>query len=124
MKFTLDNPQGNYTFSNYGSGFLTINDQQYNESVVIFPDEIFSGWPVNHATDLKPEHFEIFRSKKPDIVLLGTGARQQFPDIALRRELQAMALPLEVMDTAAACRTYNLLVSEGRDVGAAIMVFR
>ncbi len=122
MKFTLESPQGNNVFSNYGDGFLTINDNRHHSSVLIFPDRIVPDWPVQNVADLQIGHFDIFRERKPDVVILGTGARQQFPETSLRRELLSIPLPIEIMDSAAACRTYNLLVSEGRDVGAAVMV--
>jgi len=59
---------------------------------------------------------------QPEVLLIGTGARQVFPGTALIAELYALRLGFEIMDTAAACRTYNVLVAEGRDVAAALIV--
>ncbi len=122
MKFTLENPNADYVFNNYGDGVLTVNEQPYNNSVLIFPDSL-TDWPVNSAQQLEIGHFTTFLERRPDIIILGTGATQQFPAIALRRELAGQKIQLDIMDTAAACRTYNLLVSEDRNVGAAVMVF-
>lgn len=121
MKITLDNPQGEYVFSNYGEGFLAVNDQTLNNSVLIFPDRLES-WPVTSMDELTADHFNAFIERKPDVLILGTGARQQFPDLSLRRELVQRGIQLDVMDTPAACRTYNLLVSEDRDVAAVVLM--
>lgn len=121
MKITLDKPQGDYVFSNYGEGFLSVNEETLNSSIVIFPNHL-EPWGVSSLSTLSETDFGVFINRKPDIVLLGTGARQQFPSVDLRRALAHHRIQLDVMDTPAACRTYNLLVSEDRDVGAAIMV--
>ena len=68
-------------------------------------------------------HFDEIVKRKSEIVLLGTGQQQRFPSIDFRRSLVQIGLNLEVMDTAAACRTYNLLVSEDRDVAAAVIIY-
>jgi len=121
MKFTLDNPQGEYVFSNYGEGFLSVNDQKLESSVLIFPDSV-EPWSVSDVATLSVDDFSMFLERKPDVLIFGTGARQQFPSVDLRRELVQRNIQLDVMDTPAACRTYNLLVAEDRNVGAAVIV--
>ena len=122
MKFTQENPEGSNVFSNYGGGSLSVNDVDHHNSLLIFPD-LLREWPVTDTQALRIEDFDIFIERRPDIIILGTGATQQFPSIDLRRELAQQQIQLDVMDTAAACRTYNLLVSEDRNIGAAVMVF-
>ena len=122
MKFTLESSQGNNVFSNYGNGALSVNEIEHQNSLLIFPD-LLQEWPVTNAVDLQIEDFKIFIDRRPDIIILGTGATQQFPSTDLRRELAIQQIQLDVMDTAAACRTYNLLVSEDRNIGAAVIVF-
>lgn len=122
MKFTLENPQAGYVFNNYGNGVLMVNEEPYETNLLIFPDSL-AEWTPKSVQDLKIGDFDIFIDRRPDIVILGTGANQQFPSVDLRRELAKAQIQLDVMDTAAACRTYNLLVSEDRNVGAAVMVF-
>ncbi len=124
MKFTLDNPDGEYVFSDYGDGYLTINENRHEQSLIVFPDEIHTQWPVESVGTLEISHFDLLIERKPDVVILGTGVKQVFPQINLRRELINHKLQLEVMDTSAACRTYNLLVSEGRNVAAAVIVLQ
>lgn len=123
MKFTLDNPSADYVFGDYGDGKLKVNETPYDSSLVIFPDALHTDWPVTSVDDLEVRHFEEIIARSPDIVLLGTGSLQKFPTVDLRRSLVQAKLNLEVMDTAAACRTYNLLVAEGRDVAAAVIIF-
>lgn len=123
MKFTLDKPSADYVFGHYGDGKLKVNETDHRASLIIFPDALHTDWPVDSVDKLKISHFEEIISRRPDVVLLGTGLQQHFPSIELRRELAQVQLNLEVMDTAAACRTYNLLVSEGRDVAAAVIIY-
>ena len=123
MKFTLDNPAADFVFGHYGDGKLKVNDTDYTSSLIIFPDTLHTDWPVASVDDITIGHFEEIIARSPDIVLLGTGMQQRFPSIDTRRELIAAGLNLEVMDTAAACRTYNLLVAEGRDVAAAVLIY-
>lgn len=123
MKFTLDNPSADYVFGHYGDGVLKVNQTNYQDSLIIFPDALVTDWPVHSVEELKMSHFDKILKRKPEIVLLGTGLQQRFPCIEFRRSLVQHGLNPEVMDTAAACRTYNLLVSEGRDVAAAVIIY-
>lgn len=123
MKFTLDNPSADYVFGHYGDGKLKVNQTDHTSSLIIFPDTLLTDWPVTSVEELQVSHFDEIVSRNPDIVLLGTGVEQRFPSIEFRRSLVQAGLNLEVMDTAAACRTYNLLVSEGRDVAAAVIIY-
>jgi len=123
MKFTQDTPNADYVFGHYGDGKLMVNTDVHTCSLIIFPDKLVSDWPVQTVDDLTPEHFKEISTRSPEIVLLGTGVKQRFPSINTRKELIAAGLNLEIMDTGAACRTYNLLVSEGRDVAAAVILY-
>ncbi len=123
MKFTLDNPSADYVFGHYGDGVLKVNQTDHHSSLIIFPDALIQDWPVKSIDDLQISHFDDIVKREPDIVLLGTGLQQRFPPVEFRRSLVQAGLNLEIMDTAAACRTYNLLVSEGRDVAAAVIIY-
>ena len=123
MKFTLENPSADFVFGHYGDGLLKVNQTSYDSSLIIFPDALHTDWPVNSIDDIDISHFEEITRRRPDIVLLGTGTQQRFPSPDLRRALAESGLHLEFMDTAAACRTYNLLAAEGRDVAAAVIVY-
>ena len=121
MKFHLQTPAGSNLFSGHGAGFVAVNGVRYAKSVVVTPTRIIEDWPATDFANLNAGHFEHLLALKPAIVLLGTGATLRFPRPELSRCLHAARIGLEVMDNAAACRTYNILTAEGRDVIAAVL---
>ena len=122
MKLQLDRPTGQNLFTGYGSGYVKVNDQRYDRSLVVTPERIIEDWPASRFDDLTASHFEFLLALNPEIVVLGTGAMLRFPSPALSRCLSAAHVGLEVMDTNAACRTYNILAAEGRNVATAILL--
>lgn len=122
MKFQLQNPTGQNLFTGYGSGYLVVNNVRYERNLVVTPERVIEDWPAAGFDDLSASHFEFLRSLKPAIVLLGSGAALRFPRPELSRCLAEARIGLEVMDTTAACRTYNILTAEGRNVVAAVLL--
>lgn len=122
MKFTLANNSDNYTIHSYAAGEVLINEQRYSSSVIVTPNQIIDDWPPQEFADLTAEHFATLTGLNPQIVILGTGPDLQFPDTALYANLVNQGVGVEVMATSAACRTYNLLVAEGRNVAAALLL--
>jgi uncharacterized protein len=122
VKFHLQTPTGHNLFSGHGAGFVTINGVRYAKSLVVTPERIADDWPATNFDNLSAVHFEYLLALKPAIVLLGTGATLRFPRPELSRCLHAAQIGLEVMDNAAACRTYNILTAEGRNVIAAVLL--
>lgn len=122
MKLHLNSPDGRYQFTGYGDDHVQVNNQRLDFGLVISPTmldpEVFCGL-VFEA--LEVSHFEWLRAQQAEIVLLGTGERLRFPHPSLTRPLIEAGIGLEVMDTGAVCRTYNLLASEGRKVLAVIL---
>lgn len=98
-----------------------VNGERYERSVVVLAEAVREDWPVASFDELSETHFAYFLELKPDVVLLGTGARQRFAHPRLYRALTDTGIGVECMDTHAACRTYNILVAEGRKVVAAIL---
>ena len=86
------------------------------------PERIIEDWPATDFDSLNTEHFAYFLALKPDLVLLGTGATLRFPRPQLSHCLLAARVGLEVMDNSAVCRTYNILIAEGRNVIAAVLL--
>lgn len=121
MKFQLESAPGRNLFTAYGQGYVSINQIRHETSVVVAADRLHFDWPERWE-DLAAAHFEFLLTLRPEIVVLGTGATQRFPHPALLRSLSAARIGLEAMDTRAACRTYNILVAEGRNVVAAVML--
>lgn len=121
MKLQAQKPQGQNAISSYGPGFVTINGHTYRHSLVVGHDRLIADWPVAKAEDLSSEHL-VGLDRGCDVILLGTGARQCFPQRAVLKPMLAKRIGVEVMDTAAACRTYNILLAEGRAVVAALIV--
>ena len=123
MKLHLTSNEGRQLFSGYGSGYVAVNSVRYERNVLVSPAAVVE-WPVGDFETLTPADFAFIREVQPEIVILGTGARQRFPPPGLARALAASGAGVEVMDTKAACRTYNILVAEGRKVMAAILIER
>lgn len=122
MKFHLQQPTGQYLFTGYGAGYVTVNGVRHETSLIVTPAQVIADWVTGGFDSLAISHFEYLLTLKPEIVLLGTGPRLRFPSAPLTRPLGAAHVGLEVMDTNAACRTYNILVAEGRGVVAALLL--
>lgn len=107
----------------YKGGVFRISGEKYESAVFVFPDRLlswdFKGDPLHFSI----EDFEplLKLSETLDVVLLGTGDRSVFLPQPLRQELKDAGLNIDVMDTSAACRTYNVLMAEGRRVTAALL---
>lgn len=123
MKLHLGGNDGRYYFSAYGDDHVEVNGQRFDFGLVLgsslLEREAFEG--VMFET-LETRHFEWLATQSAEIILLGTGPRIRFPHPSLTRALIEARIGLEVMDTGAACRTYNILAGEGRKVVAVILV--
>jgi uncharacterized protein len=121
MKLHADLRTSRNTFTGYGEGWFAVNGERREGSLIVFPDRILD-WPVAGFDALRAEDFTVLAEAQPEIVLLGTGARQRFPHPRLTHALMQARVGVEVMDMAAACRTYNILMAEERRVAAALLV--
>jgi uncharacterized protein len=120
MKFILDEAGGGHLIQHYAKGEITVNGIVYRENLLVMPSQVIPQWRPVSFEELIPEDFAKLAELGPEIVILGTGSKQYFPSPALTYPLLDAHIGLEVMDTAAACRTYNILMSEGRQVAAAL----
>jgi uncharacterized protein len=121
MKFHLQTPTAN-VITGCGPGWVRVGPQEYRENVVLTPETVSPGFAPAGFDALTADDFARLLESSPAIVLLGTGATQRFPHPRVTRPLIDAKVGLEVMDTRAACRTYNILVGEGRSVAAALIV--
>jgi len=121
MQLSLDSNLGPLVIRAYGPGYLVVNEERLEGSVILTAGEILRDWPPGSLEELQGDHFEELLAHGPEIVLLGTGARQRFPRPELLAPLIRQGVGYEIMDTPAACRTYNILAGEGRNVAAALL---
>jgi len=103
-------------------GEIRVGDRVIRTSVIIGAEDIIPDWPVSSTRDLDESSLAPVLALAPDILLLGTGSALVFPGRDIHAGVLARNIGLEVMDTPAACRTYNILVAEGRKVIAALIV--
>lgn len=122
MKLHLAQTAGLLTFSSHGDGYVSVNGSHYEGSVIVCGRDVISDWAPNGFDGLDARQFEQLASIDAEIILFGSGARQRFPQPELLKPLIAKGIGLEVMDTKAACRTYNILVAEGRRVACGILI--
>jgi uncharacterized protein len=120
VKFHLSTASGNVV-TGLGTGWVRIGTREYRTSIVVTVDTV-ADWAPSGFEALAEEDFAPLLALRPDVVLLGTGAAIRFPEPRLVRALADAGVGVEVMDTAAACRTYNILVAEGRRVVAALVI--
>ncbi len=105
-----------------GPGWIRVGEREYRQSVVLTPDVLVPGWAPGGFAALAPGDFTGLLEYAPELVLLGTGAMQRFPDSRLTGGLAAAGIGVDVMDTRAACRTFNILIAEDRRVVAALLI--
>lgn len=122
MHFAEDHNRGRYSIQAYQTGEIRVNERRLTSSLVLSADVLIDDWEPQQIADLRVEHFETILALSPKIVVLGTGDEQVFPSPALLGPLYQAGIGVEVMDTAAACRTFNILTAEDREVVAALMM--
>ena len=122
MKLHLEPAGVKNTFTGYGEGYVMVNGERIEKSVVVLPERILADWPASRFADLKAEHLAALTGLDREIILLGTGERLRFPRPEIVAPLVRAGIGVEVMDLQAACRTYNILMSEGRKVAAALLI--
>ena len=122
MKLHLTKAADENVFTGYGQGYVSINHQRFEHNLLVMPGRDITPWEPTSFDALSAADFSALLELKPELVILGTGATLRFPKPELTRSLAAAQVGFEAMDTKAACRTYNVLVAEGRKVLAAIIV--
>jgi len=105
----------------YAPGEIIISQQRYQGSLIVTPDAVVPEWTVNSSDTLTPAQLHVLLEFSPEILLLGTGRHLSFPSSETMKPVIQANIGYEVMDTAAACRTFNILMGEGRHVVAGLM---
>jgi uncharacterized protein len=122
VKLQSDPHSGANTITGYGDGYIEINKIPYSHAVLLSSDGEILEWAIKSFEDLSPADFIQMAALKPELIIIGTGKRQRFPKPELLKTLIEAKIGFEVMDSQAACRTYNILVGEGRQVLLALIV--
>jgi uncharacterized protein len=121
MKMRADRIEGQNAIARHGPEGVIINGVEHTESVLVPWQGSVVAWNARTFESLTAEHFARIAAMRPELVVFGSGARLRFPSPALLRPLIDSGIGIETMDTAAACRTYNVLLAEGRTVVAALL---
>ena len=122
MKLQLDRNAGLNTFTAYGTGYVSVNGIRHTCNLAVLPDRLIPDWTNATFETLSVGDIELLASLDAEIVLLGTGDRLRFPSPELLRPLVRLQKGLEVMDLPAACRTYTVLMGEGRKVAVGLLL--
>ncbi len=110
------------SISGYGPGWVGVDGEKITRSVIISSAGQRIDWPLERFEDLGAEHFAQLALTDAEVVIFGSGSRLRFPKAAWLAPLMARRIGVETMDTAAACRTYNILAQEGRSVAVALLL--
>jgi uncharacterized protein len=110
------------TITGYGIGYIEVNSKVYPHALIVQPEGEISPWPVSAFADLSSDNLASLCVFKPELIIIGTGKKQQFLKPELIKSLIQAKIGFEMMDSQAACRTYNILMNEGRQVLAAIIL--
>lgn len=122
MQLIHDRAEGYFFIRAIRDEAVVIIDRELRASFLIAPDRIVEAWPIARVDDLDAAAVQVILEQHPEVAILGTGRHQRFPDKALLLPLLRQGVGVEVMDNAAAGRTYNLLAAEGRKVVAAFIL--
>ena len=118
----LTTAENQYLITAYSAEYIEINKVRHACNLIVMAEKLILDWQATDFASLAEAHFAQIIELKPEVVLLGTGEKHQFLHPKIYQNLTAQGIPLECMTTAAACRTYNFLMSEGRNVAAALLI--
>ena len=122
MQVTENFGTNQHLISAYGKGYIKVNKQEYRQNLILTPAKIIKNWCDCGPEALEVEHFSPLDSSDLELIILGTGSRLVFLPPPLMQYFLYKRIGFEVMDLGAACRTYNVLLSEGRQVAAALLL--
>ena len=122
MKLHLTTAANQYLITGYSAEYIEINKVRHMSNLIVMADKLILDWQAIDFASLAEVDFTQIIELKPEVVLLGTGEKHLFLHSKIFKNMTAKGIPLECMTTAAACRTYNYLMSEGRNVAAALLI--
>ncbi len=122
MQFHRDTTGEINVITGYGAEGVRVGTAIISRSCIVTPDSLIEDWAADDVLTLTMAQLDVAAALEPELILLGSGRRLRFPPSEVTRAVTALGVGLEVMDTAAACRTYNVLAHEGRHVVAALIL--
>jgi uncharacterized protein len=122
MKLTLHKTDGQNLITGHSASAIFINATAYSAPIIVMAQHLISPWENSALPSMTFSAFADLMALKPELVVFGSGAKFQFPDPRIGVEFAKLGIGFDVMDTPAACRTYNVLLSEGRNVAAALLL--
>ncbi len=122
MKLHLHDISGQNTITGHGNGYVQINGQRIGNPLIVTPAALISPWTAPPLELLSYGDFDALLALTPSLVVFGSGANFRFPNSQILAAFSQAGIGFDVMDTPAACRTYNVLQSEGRHVAAALYI--
>lgn len=121
MKLQLAQTDGWNTFTAYGEDYVSVNAVRHQDNLIVLPYKLIEKWTPASFSTLSRADFDLLATLDAEIILLGTGKLLRFPSPELMQSLMQARKGIEVMDTQAACRTFNVLAGEKRKVAAALL---
>lgn len=122
MQLVHENPEFRYVLRGINEAGVLVNQQRLSQSFLVTPQQLLENWRPTSIADLRAEDFNEALALQPEVILLGTGERQQFPEASILAAVMGRGVGLEVMNSAAAARTFNVLAGEQRRVLAAFLL--
>jgi len=122
MKFEENILEAKFKINSYTNSSVTINKQKYNKSLIIYQDDIFIDWELQDINKLSLPDLNLLNKYNPELIILSTGDVSTYPTKNSLTLLYNSKIPFEIMNTASACRTYNLLVNDNRNIAVGIII--
>ena len=122
MKFAQDSQEDGYVITAYDDNSVSINGKKFSQSLVVASTQLHENWDIADIELLNSSHIELVLSFQPELIIIGTGSSLVFPAVEIYSGIIEHGIGVDFMDTGAACRTYNILMSEGRDVVAGLIL--
>jgi uncharacterized protein len=122
MKFAQDNQDEGYVITAYGENSISINGKSFKQSLIITRTKLNENWELSAVELLQADHINQILAFKPELIIIGTGDKLIFPAVEVYSGIIEHGIGVDFMDTRAACRTYNILMSEGRHIVAGLIL--
>jgi len=121
MKFSQDRSDSGYVITAYDDNGILVNGKSFEKSFIISAEDFQENWSIASIAELNNHHIQQLLDIQPELIILGTGKKLTFPPVEVYASVVKQNMGIEFMDTNAACRTYNILMGEGRKVVAGII---